>query len=111
MGVMFISDHAKHAWSRGGNRCGRVDPSPEFYDVGDCGVGGVCFGGDGGVVEAFRDGREGHKCTSPGACVDHCGEDGRPEMGDRKPAIFHRSDPFYGSGSKRDIKISRYTNF
>ena len=52
MGVMFISDHAKHAWSRGGNRCGRVNPSPEIYDLGDCGVGGVCFGGDGGVVKA-----------------------------------------------------------
>jgi hypothetical protein len=31
-------------------------------------------------------------------------------MGDRKPAIFHRSDPFYRSGFKRNIKISRYTN-
>ena len=107
---MFISEYATHAWSRGGNRCGRDDPSAEDDDVGNLGFCGVCFGGDGGVVEAFRDGGEGRKCTSPGACVDHRGEDGRSEMGDRKPAIFHRSDPFYRSGSKRGIKISRYTN-
>ena len=50
--VVFISDHATHAWSRKRSGCGRIDPSVEDDDVGNPGVGAFCFGGDGGVVEA-----------------------------------------------------------
>ena len=93
--VVFISYHAQRLYFRRESRLdwGSAGASAKFYDVGDFGVGGVCFGGIGGVVEAFRDGGEGRKRTSPGACVGHRGEDGRSEIV-KAPARWGLDDRF-----------------
>ena len=74
MGVVFISGHAHHVQFGSG---GEFATASSDDDVGNSGAGGVCVGGDGGVEQAGRDGGEGGKPTSPGACVDYRGEDGR----------------------------------
>ncbi len=55
MGVVLIYVHAGGMLfrSRGCFESPSIDD-----DVGDSGIGGVCLGGDGGVEQADRDGRE-----------------------------------------------------
>ena len=50
---MFISEHAHHVQFGSG---GEFATASSGDDVGDVGAGGVCLGGDGGMVETFRGG-------------------------------------------------------
>ena len=76
--VVFISYHAQRLYFRRESRLdwGSAGASAKFYDVGNPGVGGVCFGGDGGVVEADGRRRNGDRSGGDGRSGEDCGGTG-----------------------------------
>ena len=116
--MVFIFHNAYHVSSGVGKRAGLVAAASIDDDVGDRGVGGVCCGGDGGVVEAFRGERSGDGPENLGTGDgDRRGtEDGRSEIaaaparigwatadavGDRGFPIYHLPTPIFDSKRKR----------
>ena len=111
MGVVFISQHARDLQSERLPGWGPFRATGVDDDVGIVGLGRVCLHGDGGVEQADggkRDDR-GRESFATGDYDRRRTEDGRSEIADGEPPIFHLSTAIFGAKRQRR-RINQHEN-